>query len=284
MTARRCSRCGETKQLNEFVRNRSAPAGYGYHCRPCHNRVSRQNREKHHGTIRDFMLRRRYGIDAAEVERLLLSQGGSCAICGANAPRHLDHDHTSGRVRGVLCFSCNGALGQFSDDVATLRRARAYLEQPRLISFSEGLGRPAGLRVCLGCRQRKQHVEFVVGRPTGSLGPPFCWKCFDDPKAAPLVNRHYRLRRRYGIGLEEFVRLVELQEGTCAVCCIAPALHVDHDHERRVVRGILCGGCNTGMGQFHDDPAIIRRAIDYLYRHRPHDVQEPAAPYILSVA
>jgi Recombination endonuclease VII len=45
-----------------------------------------------------------------------------------NAPAHIDHDHVTGTVRGVLCFTCNAALGQLQDDPAIIRRAAAYVE------------------------------------------------------------------------------------------------------------------------------------------------------------
>jgi hypothetical protein len=71
---------------------------------------------------------RRYGIGAAEVEELIRKQAGVCPICAKPDPEHVDHDHATARVRGVLCFNCNGGLGQFRDDVQALRNAIEYLE------------------------------------------------------------------------------------------------------------------------------------------------------------
>jgi hypothetical protein len=81
---------------------------------------------------RDANLRKLYGITAAEAEALLTSQGGVCAICrtdewGDLAP-HVDHDHESGAVRGVLCQACNHGLGKFRDDPGRLRAAADYLQ------------------------------------------------------------------------------------------------------------------------------------------------------------
>jgi len=58
---------------------------------------------------------------------LLAEQGGLCAICREAPAAHVDHDHATGRVRGLLCFNCNGALGQFRDRPDLMLRAYAYL-------------------------------------------------------------------------------------------------------------------------------------------------------------
>ena len=73
-----------------------------------------------------------YGISAAEYEMLLVAQGGRCPICllplGTYARQlAVDHDHVTGRVRGLLCHKCNMALGVFKDDVYKLNRAIEYL-------------------------------------------------------------------------------------------------------------------------------------------------------------
>lgn len=128
MPMKRCPKCGETKPVDEFVRNRSARDGVGSYCRPCHARVVRENVKRNHGNGRSFQLKRRYGVDAQGAAWRVLQQGGVCAVCGEADPVHIDHDHDSKEVRGVLCFNCNRALGYFGDDLMTLYRAADYLE------------------------------------------------------------------------------------------------------------------------------------------------------------
>jgi hypothetical protein len=74
------------------------------------------------------LLKRQYGISEAERDAMIKEQRGFCSICLESDAVHVDHDHKTGRVRGVLCFSCNAALGQFKDRPDALRRAAEYLE------------------------------------------------------------------------------------------------------------------------------------------------------------
>lgn len=70
-----------------------------------------------------------YGLSREEWLLMLASQDGRCAICqrATTATLHVDHDHTTGRIRGLLCRNCNVALGLFRDDAEALTRAAAYL-------------------------------------------------------------------------------------------------------------------------------------------------------------
>jgi hypothetical protein len=122
----RCADCRESKPLDDFHRasTKSGRAGY---CKPCR---AVRGAESH--------LRRNYGLTRTELEALLEVQGGLCAICGRNVAVHVDHDHATGRVRGVLCFTCNVALGQLNDDPQLFRRAIDYLERETWRKTSEG--------------------------------------------------------------------------------------------------------------------------------------------------
>jgi hypothetical protein len=76
---------------------------------------------------------RTYGITIADYDRILSRQHGLCAICGEQRPEertlHVDHDHATGTVRGLLCFRCNNALGDLRDDHELFRRAADYLDR-----------------------------------------------------------------------------------------------------------------------------------------------------------
>ena len=77
-------------------------------------------------------LRRRYGITHADFEHQLRVQGGRCAICNTPhtaSPLHVDHDHDTAALRGLLCTACNVGLGQFHDDVELLEAATHYLRR-----------------------------------------------------------------------------------------------------------------------------------------------------------
>jgi hypothetical protein len=74
-------------------------------------------------------LTRRYGIGDDEVAAMMEAQAGLCPICRRpmGTKPHVDHNHATGEVRGLLCFTCNVGLGNFGDDVERLERAAAYL-------------------------------------------------------------------------------------------------------------------------------------------------------------
>lgn len=76
-----------------------------------------------------------YGLVAGDYERMLAEQDGCCAICrrtpeeahGPNRVLCVDHDHATGRVRGLLCVPCNSGIGQLGDDPDRIRAALNYL-------------------------------------------------------------------------------------------------------------------------------------------------------------
>jgi hypothetical protein len=123
-----CPDCDKVKPLAEFARTRSRKSGYHSYCLPCHTARGVETKDRLYGGNREYHLRRRYGIGQAEFTEMLEGQGGKCAICRAPDPQHVDHDHRTGWVRGILCFNCNGGLGQFRDNPAFLAGAITYLK------------------------------------------------------------------------------------------------------------------------------------------------------------
>lgn len=114
---KRCPRCEQVKPHEQGTRNSSSSDGFTVYCRACR---AVESRARH--------LKKNYGISEAERDGLIASQMGVCPICLSAPAAHVDHCHTTGRVRGVLCFNCNSALGKLRDDTDATRRATAYLE------------------------------------------------------------------------------------------------------------------------------------------------------------
>lgn len=79
--------------------------------------------------------------------------------------------------------------------------------------------------------------------------------------------------QRIGMTLEQYNAMLEKQDGVCAICGGPPGgrwdrFHADHDHKTGEARGLLCHGCNTGIGNLKDDPEILEKAAAYLRRTR----------------
>lgn len=87
-----------------------------------------------------------------------------------------------------------------------------------------------------------------------------------DPKHL-RQKRSRALRRRYGISLVDYERMLQEQRGLCRICCKVPTgrgLVVDHNHKTGKVRGLLCWRCNYGLGWFHDEAQWFHAACEYL--------------------
>jgi len=109
--------CREAKPLSEFHLAPRQSSGRNCYCKPCRSQLERAKR---------FL--REYGLTEDALTGLIAAQGGMCAICQYRPAIHVDHDHLTGAVRGVLCFPCNAALGHFKDRIDLLARAASYLE------------------------------------------------------------------------------------------------------------------------------------------------------------
>lgn len=101
-------------------------------------------------------------------------------------------------------------------------------------------------------------------------------------------QRDWHLRSKFGISLVEYREMLAEQSGKCGVCGCEESflnektgerqtLSLDHDHRTNQVRGLLCVGCNRGIGYMKDSPERLRAAATYLERHQPTLICEEAA-------
>jgi hypothetical protein len=91
---------------------------------------AREYERRHAGQRMTSYLRRKYNITKVDYDTFMIAQRGLCAICGGCNKKHrlsVDHCHSSGKVRGLLCKKCNTAIGLLKDSVAMLEKALAYL-------------------------------------------------------------------------------------------------------------------------------------------------------------
>jgi len=148
---RQCSKCREHKEPTDFYGDKRAGDGLMSECKKCHGKQVVLRAQTHEPTRqkkikrmaewrkkrdpqlviayrRRYMLKKNYGITPEQFDAMLLNQGGACAICRESVDKpHVDHDHVTGRVRGILCNRCNVGLGMFNDNKTSLRSAIAYL-------------------------------------------------------------------------------------------------------------------------------------------------------------
>jgi len=148
-----CPKCNTVKNFSEFSKDNRRADRLFYTCKTCANAYSKNRYEsdkkrfcedskrRHNldkSKHKNSCLKKSYGIDLFQYKELLARQGGVCAICLQKEniidsrtkefkQLSVDHDHVSGKVRGLLCHNCNRAIGLLKDDVNKLQRALEYL-------------------------------------------------------------------------------------------------------------------------------------------------------------
>lgn len=113
---RHCFRCRTWKAVDLFSVDRSRRGGKASSCKECTSDASTASR---------------YGMSVAELQAFRDAHKHECGICGASEIVYVDHDHATGRPRGLLCPSCNSAIGLLGEDPKRFAAAVAYLEKHR---------------------------------------------------------------------------------------------------------------------------------------------------------
>jgi hypothetical protein len=139
---RTCNICNQTKPLSEFYQTIRNGEPYGYHgkCKSCY--VKKQQEKYDPIKKRDENLKRVYGIGIQEYNTLLEQQNHRCAICESIDPKgrksgrgggvdvfYVDHDHKTGKVRGLLCNICNRTMGYIGENSGILEEMIKYLQK-----------------------------------------------------------------------------------------------------------------------------------------------------------
>jgi len=127
-----CKVCKVEKNISDFYVGRKD-------CKDCKNAAARQWRKDNPENVKRHLVRmrartkeRRYGITQEQFDQMILDQNNKCKICSNNfkslKDTHIDHCHSTNKVRGLLCNGCNMALGQFMDNTDILDNAIKYLQ------------------------------------------------------------------------------------------------------------------------------------------------------------
>lgn len=132
-----CSKCGEEKELKLFNKAKWCSGGVRPECKKCENSIATARQKARNAADPNgrynTLLKHKYGITFAVYKLMLEDQNNACAICkntdpgGGNRYFCVDHCHKTGRIRGLLCYDCNVALGLFKDNRENLRVAVDYL-------------------------------------------------------------------------------------------------------------------------------------------------------------
>lgn len=146
---KKCSDCKQLLPIDAFSIDVSRPDGLKYHCRDCatarRRRYDEANREKVNAAHREYRKANRriyvnserkysYGLSEEQYEALAQRADGKCEACGRETKLNVDHDKTTGVVRGLLCMNCNVGLGHFDHDVDRLWAAIDYLARAGMLT------------------------------------------------------------------------------------------------------------------------------------------------------
>ena len=139
-------------------------------------------------------LRSKYNLNPDEYLEMEEQQGGLCAICETSTELHVDHCHTTDKIRGLLCFNCNAGLGAFKDNSEYLDRAKTYLKD-----HAEGLfpqnAVEARVVTCLWCEEK-----FIRTRRDKKVCSDICgimhWKSRNNDKVRAIARAYYQRKKR----------------------------------------------------------------------------------------
>ena len=237
-----CPKCCADLPITDFAADPTAKHGKRSYCKKCHSIESKNRHAKLKNTPEYvlkrwlYMIQTRYNITNTDYYRILEFQNGVCAGCRSDPGSvrshfDIDHNHATGKFRGLLCRNCNHILGLLTDSVVSLTCAAKYLT--------------AAVDII---PLKTEDIVYLHG-----------------------ISRFDRkLRRLYRISESDFNLQLTRQNYACAICNLKSSrkqhrrLVPDHCHNTSSIRGLLCSNCNTAVGLAHDNPTTLLNLAKYL--------------------
>jgi len=146
-----CTKCRKEKPLSEFSIDKKKKDGFRTSCKECNHNYYLENKEKINLSHKNWQSKNKdyikiynriikYGVTLEQYNKMLEAQNGVCAICGQvekiidkrvnrTVSLAVDHNHSTGKVRGLLCVKCNSILGLANDNMILLQKSIEYLKQ-----------------------------------------------------------------------------------------------------------------------------------------------------------
>jgi nitrate/TMAO reductase-like tetraheme cytochrome c subunit len=127
-----CRSCNQERDLSLFSKDKNKKDGLRSNCKICCSKSHKNYRKNN----KDKLLKHKYNISLNFYDNLFIQQNNRCAICSNafsnekhNYKAHIDHDHTTGKVRGLLCNDCNSGIGFLKENITILSNAIKYIEK-----------------------------------------------------------------------------------------------------------------------------------------------------------
>lgn len=195
-----------------------------------------------------------------------------CSVCKEDLPVSAFYPAEKGSHGvGSYCKRCSSVrrkewqAKRRQETVATTRDTKKCSTCYRSLPLSEFYRNQYGAEGRQSCCKRcqcKKSKTWRKAHPEKVKATTAAWESRNKNRRKDTC-----LRRAHGLTLEGYTALFMSQDGLCAICRAAPTkeyFDVDHDHKTGAVRGLLCNGCNQGLGHFRDRPDLLKAAADYL--------------------
>jgi len=252
----RCPRCERDLPRSEFHKNGAKTSGIQVYCKRCKWELNKASRA------------RRRGHSTPSKKR--------CSKCrGVFTPADFYRD--SAQKTGLTSW-CRRCINTKNANLTAARHERDPLKNL-----------PPDKKHCPKCKRVRDVEFFCVSRRSARGRVSWCRDCTsesqkrrrekEDPGWTKVIRRQAHLKYRLkqlGLTMEDYEDMILEQGNRCAICGSSPedsraknpVLHIDHCHETGRVRGLLCRGCNHGLGSFGDDPRRVLLAARYLVKHK----------------